>query len=66
MTKEEYDDCVGKLETGTLYEQVQASMLLALLPTYESKTPINEAFKIVDDCLVVDKIKNLKALDYEQ
>lgn len=60
MTKEEYEECAGKLETGTLYEQVQASILLALLPTYESKIPINEAFKIVDDCFVRDKIKELK------
>lgn len=59
MTREEYDECVSKLDTGTLYEQVQASFLLELLPTYDSKTPFNEAFKIGDSGIVRDKLDNL-------
>jgi len=59
MTKEEYEDCVGKLETGTLIEKFQASFLLSLLPTYESKIPINEAFKVGQDPLVKDSLEKL-------
>jgi len=56
MTKEEYEDCVSKLNTGTLLEQIQAAAVFAILPTFDSKTKINDSFKLVNDA-VKDKLK---------
>lgn len=51
MTKEEYEDCISKLETGTLYEKLQASMILSLFPTYENKIPTNEGILKVEEVI---------------
>lgn len=59
MTKEEYDECIGKLNSGSPYEQLQASMLLKLLPTYESKTPASKGFSVFQDEIVKDKLEKL-------
>lgn len=49
MTREEYDECVSKLETGTTYEKLQATILLSILPTYDSKIPVEEGMVKIDD-----------------
>ncbi|MNC60012.1 hypothetical protein D3C75_1098630 [compost metagenome] len=51
MTREEYNDCVSKLEIGTLYERLQATVLLSILPTYESKTSINDGILKVEEAV---------------
>lgn len=51
MTREEYDECVSKLETGTTYEKLQATILLSILPTYDSKIPIEEGMIKIDEAV---------------
>lgn len=61
MTKEEYEDCVSKLNTGTELEQIQAGALLAILPSFRSKATANDTFKFVNDAIA----RKLKEFDSE-
>lgn len=58
MTKEEYENCVSKINTGSSEEQLQAVALLAILPTFESRTKISDSFKLVNDA-IDNKLKEL-------
>lgn len=42
MTKEEYEDCVSKVDSEDLGERLQARMLLAMFPTYEATVDYTE------------------------
>lgn len=56
MTKEEYDLCASKLNSGTQEEQIQAAILLSLLPTYDSRTSMDNLFGLVGKA-VKEKLK---------
>jgi len=51
MSREEYDECISKLETGTTYEKLQATILLSILPTYNSKIPVEEGMAKIDEAV---------------
>ena len=51
MTRENYDECISKLETGTAYEKLQATILLSILPAYDSKIPVEEGMIKIEEAV---------------